>query len=237
MLVDILHLSELTDCLTLIEQFHLREVCRSCRDELRHLRLRQCGPLSDPSIRYFWIEDEEHQSIRWKQKLPSIYPRSLWSPLWVWIHELTPWLCPWRPLESRPICYNGQRTMRIGMEITVSPDTWAAIGICWDGDDTSKIVGFDPCSIGYHSDDNCVYHDSLRIIRNHCRHQSPVEMIGCAMDYTDGTLYFYRNGFLEFTWEMDTLTRPFTFCVSSNDTHPHLYSRCVIMTADRTRPP
>jgi hypothetical protein len=122
--------------------------------------------------------------------------------------------------------------MRIGIEITIPPDTWAAIGICWDGNDTEMIVGLDPFSIGYHSDDNCVYHDSLQIITNQCRYQSPVETVGCAIDYSDATLYFYRNGFLEFTWEMDILNRPFTFCVSSNDTHPYLYKRCTIMTSD-----
>jgi len=211
--MDLIHIlchTDMIQFLTRRENYALRQLNR---DADRHLRarlppIRRCQRPVQPSWHTITIgTDEEACSLLWEEKLPSVIPRAVWPRILYMFHEYLTLdiIRRWMRMDGRPIVCEDQRRWRIGLEVecALDEDDWIAIGVSWGGGGKDTILGFDPRSIGYVSDDNCVYHDSLRLVKNHCRYLPALRHMACVIDYEDGTLSFFRNHALEFVWEMD----------------------------------
>jgi len=171
-------------------------------------------------------DEKKWTSIYLLKKMPSIIPIKLWSyffslcqsfvslqhfELW---HQFIP-----KPLSS----INGNTTWNITMSVDIigNNDTdvedleddddeehavwnlineFVSVGILIDETEKNDILGMNDVSIGYHSDDGCIYLSSLIIGRAEPFGEN--DQINTTLDYRNGIVYFEKNGVVMFSYKL-----------------------------------
>lgn len=217
MLEAIILQTNLYEFLTRIEQVRLREINTTIRESLFFLSIRHCT--KEKAWTIVDIGDNAN-TIYWDDNMPSIAPRSFWPQLFYWCRHLIDlrFMEQWTGFYPRPIMFHSKECHQIGIDIQGTFNDWISIGIFWNRDVMQQqYIGMDEYSIGYHTDDNAIYHDSFPIQNNVVDQEEELNKITCIIDYMEGTLCFYYNDFLGYTMKLngDILVCPFYLGVSA----------------------
>lgn len=231
----------LTEFLTMGDLSRLRQVCLGARSQLGHWARRcrtydpdalwdvdrrpaSCYSPSSGGGEARWFV------AYWRSRLPSVVPHAFWGRLFVAIRGFItlPALKAWCWCDQEP-AYTTDGGVRWRVSATLDVvgtsrhhyppdelkdiDEFVSLGVAWDRPSRLQdaVLGLNASSIGWHSDDGNIYHDSLVV--SDAGRFGRGDRVGVALDYPTGTLLFEKNGRVVYVHELmgDFLCNPLSF--------------------------
>lgn len=169
----------------------------------------------------------------WRARVPSVAPLPFWNRLFLAVRDFItlPALRAWCPHEQEPAYAidNGCVRWRIAATLDIvgtsahhdahyppelsEIDEFVSLGVAHERPPLVQdaVPGLNASSIGWHSDDGNIYHDSL-VVSSGARFGHG-DRVGIALDYPTGALLFEKNGRVVYVHELtgDFLCRPLSF--------------------------
>lgn len=174
--------------------------------------------------------------IYWHKKLPSIIPREFWNYFSKFLkgYMTLSKFENWHPFQQKPLLFpNNKSKWEVRMRVDIvgtfihneeddypeelrNIDEFVSVGvsIISTQDIHEGILGLNSFSIGWHSDDGCLYMDSLMI--NQGVSFGKGDLVEVVLNYSSGMLLFEKNSQLIHIHELsgEFLCNPLLFSVS-----------------------
>lgn len=220
----------LIDFLSLGDLSQLRQVCVYARSCVGHWgrRCRTCDldAMWDVDARAATCYAPPGQEGKWfvaywRNRLPAVVPVPFWNRLFLAIRNFItmPALRAWCWFEQEP-AYDVDGGVRWRVSATLDVvgasthhdshyppelkdiDEFVSLGVAWECPRRIQdaVIGLNPFSVGWHSDDGNIYHDSLVV--SEAARFGRGDRVSVALDYPTGTLLFEKNGRVVYTHEL-----------------------------------
>lgn len=169
----------------------------------------------------------------WRSRLPSVVPHAFWGRFFAAIRGFItlPALKAWCWCEQEPAyALDGGVRWRVSATLDIvgtsrhydyhyppdelkDIDEFVSLGVAWECPQRIQdaVLGLNPFSVGWHSDDGNIYQDSL-VVSGAARFGRG-DRVGVSLDYPTGTLLFEKNGRIVYVHELagDFLCNPLSF--------------------------
>lgn len=218
----------LKQCVDKTSPYDWIQKCRTC--DPQHLWM-----VDGKEASCFHPKQKKWVLIYWKKKLPSVIPPSFWNYFmrmmkgFVSMSDFQQWCV----FEPHPVVIPPRlKQWDIGMIVSIvgtavhndenypaalkDIDEFISVGVALDysGNVHDNILGLNPYSIGWHSDDGKIYMDSLVVDEGQSFGKGDYTEI--VLDYSRGVLLFRKNDYLVYTHELtgEFLSNPLMFCAT-----------------------
>lgn len=206
--------------LTMGDLSRLRQACAHARRQLGHwvARCRRYDPnalwrLDGRSASCYKPGPEEKWFVAyWESRIPSVVPLPFWNRLFLSIRNFItlPVLRAWNRFELEPVYADNKPAWRVAATLDIigasshhdshyppelkDIDEFVSLGVAWECPTRTQdaVLGLNPFSIGWHSDDGNLYHESLVV--SEAARFGRGDHVSVALDYPTGTLVFEKNG-------------------------------------------